>query len=278
MVRELTGRMLFYDTVGPTATGVATARASINSAYRVPAKARELVAILPGIQIEEPNAGDSILAVWDVAGDDYRFQPCEGLMPVGNGKLGAIDEMSTTPIEPWLIHAPLNGNEKLDIGVEPLSAMAVNGQAFATLVFSTVRTGKPTIYGKASREITGPTTAATITACTAITVENALRMLEIYGVAIIGTATVVVAEEFAGYFVMKCTGWKKKQSTRFFHEPMHAIDGATGVNQIQAIMRLPFDAKFKSKQATIQTEHINYDALSAAGILAHGARWIGAPG
>ena len=266
---------LFYDTVGPAVTGAAVARTAINATYRVPAKARELVGVRPFIQIEEPNEGDSILAVWDILGNDYRFQPCEGLFPVGNGKLGAIDEISTTPMETWLIHAPLNGTETLNIGVEPLSAMAVDGQAGMTMIYETARTGRPTIYGKFSREVATGTTVATITACTDIRVDNGVKMHELCGVATIGTATVVADEELAGYFTMRCTAWEPIQETRFFHEPMHAIEATTGVNKIQQIMRLPFDHRFKSKQATIQTEAYNFDALSAAGVYAHGVRWIG---
>jgi len=274
---------LIYRTVGPTATGVAVARTAIKSDFKVPAEARELIGVMVGIQIEQPNAGDSILAVWDIAGKDYRYQPCEGLAPVGNGKLGALDEMSTTPMEIWKIHAPLNGGEVLDIGIEPLSAMGVNGQAFMTLIFSTIRTGKPTIYGKASREIaTG--TAAALTDGTDIKIDDGLRMHEIWGVATIGTATVVVAEELLAEFIMRCTGWKGTQEQKFFAEPMHALDGTTGGNPIMAIMRLPFDAPLKGAtpregvQATIKTQAYNHDVLSAAGIYAHGIRWIGAPG
>jgi len=268
---------LIYRTAGPTATGVATARASIKSDFKVPAEARELIGVMVGIQIEQPNEGDSILAVWDIAGKDYRYQPCEGLAPVGNGKLSVIDEMSTTPMEIWKIHAPLNGNEVLDIGIEPLSAMGVNGQAFMTLIFSTVRTGKPVIYGKASREIaTG--TAVALTDGTDIGIDDGSRMHELWGVVTIGTATVVVAEELLAEFIMRCTGWKGVQEQKFFAEPMHAIDGTTGVNTVQAIMRLPFDRELKTNAVTIKTQAYNHDVLSAAGIYAHGVRWIGAPG
>ncbi len=266
---------LIYRTVGPTATGTATARAAINSAFKVPADARELIGVMPGIQIEEPNEGDSILAVWDIKGNDYRYQPCEGLAPVGNGKLSVIDEMSTTPMEMWFIHAPLDGNETLDIGIEPLSAMGVNGQAFMTLVFSTTRTGKKVIYGKASREVATGTTADTITAGTDIDIEDGSIMHELWGVATVGTGTVTVAEELLAEFTMRCTGWRGIQEQKFFAEPMHAIDGATGVNTIMAIMRLPVDSRLKTNAVTISTEIINKDVLNAAGVYAHGARWLG---
>lgn len=280
MVREQVTRMaLIYRTVGPTATGVATARASIKSDFKVPAEARELIGVFVGIQIEEPTPDESILAVWDIRGNDYRYQPCEGLAPVGNAKLGAVDELSTTPMEMWFIHAPLSGNEILDIGIEPLSAMATTGgQAFMTLVFSTVRTGKPVIYGKASREIATGTTADTITAGTDIGIDDGKEMYELWGVATIGTATVITAEELLAEFIMRCTGWKGVQEQKFFAEPMHAIDGAAGVNTIMAIMRLPVDSKLKTNAVTITTDIVNKDALSAAGVYAHGVRWIGALG
>jgi len=266
---------LFYGVVGPTATGTGVTRTAINSAYRVPAKARELVGVRPWIMSEIPTAAESTIAVWDVAGNDYRHQPCEGLFPVGSGNLGAIDEEQTTPMETWLIHAPLNGTEKLNIGVEPLSALANNGQCGMTLIFSTVRTGRPTIYGKFSREIATGTTAATITAGTNIRVDNGVRMHELCGVAVSGTGTVVAATELAGYFTVKCTGWTPIQGVKFFHAPLHAIEATTGTMKVQSIMRLPFDALFKSKQATIETEAYNYDALGNAGVYAHGVRWIG---
>jgi len=267
---------LFYDVVGPTALGAAaTARVAIDAAYRVPAKARELVGVRPWIMHEAPAADEALIAVWDILGNDYRYQPCEGLCPVGSGKIGTISCNKATPMETWKIHAPLNGNETLDLGIELLSALAGNGEGGFTMIFSTVRTGKPTIYGKASREVAGPTTAATITACTNLRVDNGVTMKEIWGVAVSGTATPTADEEFAGYFTVRCSGWDPIQETRFFHSPLHAPDGATSTAGAMSIMRLPFDPSFKSKQATIRTTHYNYDAYNAAGVLAHGVRWLG---
>ena len=56
---------------------------------------------------------------------------------------------------------------------------------------------------------------------------------------------------------------------------MHALDGATGGNPVMAIMRLPVDSKLKTNAVTITTEIINKDVLNAAGVYAHGVRWIG---
>ena len=268
--------VLFYDTVGPAALGAAaTARVAINSAYRVPSKARELVGVRPFIMHEAPATDEALIAVWDIQGNDYRYQPCEGLCPIGSGKLGTLGTNKATPMETWLIHAPLNGNETLNLGIEPLSALAANGQGGFTMIFSTVRSGKPVIYGKASREIAGPTAADTITECTTLRVDNGIMMKEIWGVACSGTATPTADEEFAGEFTMRCQAWEGPQETTFFHAPIHAPDGATSNAGVGCIMRLPFDAPFKSIQANILATHNNYDAFNAAGVLAHGIRWLG---
>jgi len=269
--------VLFYDTVGPAASGTAVARTAINATYRVPAKARELVGVMPFMQAEAPSTSDSILAVGDIYGNDYRYQPCEFLFPVGNGKLGALNELEATPMEVWLIHAPLNGNETLNVGVEPCSAIATdNGQAGVTMIYSTVRTGRPIIYGKFSREIAHATAAGTITAGTDIRVDNGIKMKELCGVVTHGAGLPAASEEQVGVFTMRSTGWTPIQETRFFHEPVHAAGtGATSAPKIMGIMRLPFDALFKSKQTTVHTELYNYDAMNAAGVFVHGIRWLG---
>lgn len=266
---------LFYDIVGPAATGVAVARAAINAAYRVPAKARELVGVRPFMQAEAPAANDSVLAVWDILGRDFRYQPCEGFMPVGSGKLGAIDEMPTTPMETWFTHIPLKGNETLNIGVEPLSAMAVNGQAGFTMIYSTKRTGRPTIYGLMSREIAAAAAAAAVTAMGGLAARNATKMLEMIGIASPGEEVVTADEELAGHFTLRCSGWDGVQEDRFFHEPLHAIEAGSGVKKVMGIMRLPIDRKFKGKGGTVVAEHTNFDAFDALGELAWGIRWIG---
>jgi len=267
---------LFYDTVGPGPTGAAAvARVAINAAYRVPAKARELVGIRPFMQSEQPAANESVFAVWDILGTDFRYQPCEGFMPVGSGKLGAIDEMPTTPMETWFTHIPLNGNETLNIGVEPLTPMAANGQAGFTMIYSTKRTGKPTIYGLCSREIAAAAAAAAITQMGGLAALNATRMHEICGIASPGAEVVTADEELAGWFTLRCSAWMRVQEQRFFHAPLHCIEAGSGTKKIMSIMRLPLDNLFKGKGGTVVAEHTNFDAFDALGELAWGIRWIG---
>jgi hypothetical protein len=267
---------IFYDIVGPAAGGTGTAKASVNSAYKVPDAARELVGLYSFAAAEAPSAADSILAVGTIEGNDMRYQPCEWLYPVASGKLGAIDQLDTTPMEFWEMHVPLKGSETLDITVEPCSAIATdNFEVGVTMVYSTVPLNKPVIYGKFSRETATGTTAATVTACTSLTLSNALKMVEVIGVMVSGTGTVVADEECAGYFTMSCTQWDPIQQIKFFHEPMHAIEATTGRTVVKSIARLPFDARFKSTQATIDVTAYNYDALSGAGVYVHGLRYLG---
>lgn len=266
---------LFYDIVGPAPSGVAVARAAINAAYRVPAKARELVGVRPFYMAEAPAADDSLLAVWDILGRDFRYQPCEGFMPHGGGMLGAISAIETTPMETWFTHIPLKGNETLDIGIEPLSAVAPDGQAGLTMIYSTKPTGKPTIYGLMSREIAAAAAAAAVTQMGGLAAGNAKMMHEIIGIASPGEEVVTADEELAGWFTARCSAWEGVQEDRFFHAPLHAIEAGSGVKRAMSIMRLPIDRKFKGKGGTVTAEHTNYDAFDALGELAWGIRWIG---
>jgi len=264
---------LFYDVVGPAVTGVAVARAAINAAYRVPAKARELIGVKPWIMAEAPAADDSLLAVWDILGTDFRYQPTEGFFPVGGGMLGALNAIETTPMETWKLHIPLNGNETLNIGVEPLSAVAPNGQCGMTMIYSTKRTGRDTIYGLMSREIAAAGGAGAVTAMGGLAALNATRMKEIIGIASPGNEVVTADEELAGWYTLRCSAWDGVQENRFFHAPLHAIEAASGVKKSMSIMRLPLDTPFKAKGGTVVAEHTGFDLFDALGELAWGIRW-----
>jgi len=153
-------------------------------------------------------------------------------------------------------------------------ANAADAQAFLTMVFSTKRSGKGHIFGKFSREIAGSTTAAYVANGTDITLSNAKKMYEIVAAAV--CAGVVTADnELASITTMKCSVWDPIQSTKFFNAPIHAIEATSGVATVKQIMRLPFDADFTSKQATIETTIEQYDALTVAPQYAHGIRYYG---
>jgi len=265
---------LFYDIVGPTAVGTGVARVAINDAYVVPSAARELIGVIPFITGEAPNPAESILCIGDIIGPDFKGQPCEWMFPVAAGKLGAIDQLETTPAEFWPIHAPVNGGEILNIGQEMCDANAADAEAFITMVYSTQRSGKRQIYGKFSREIAGSTTAAYVANGTNLTLSNAVQMYEIVAAAV--CAGIVTADqELAAYATMKCSVWDPIQSTQFFMEPIHAIEATTGVATVKSIQRLPFDARFTSRQATVETTLTQYDAMTVAPMYAHGIRYYG---
>lgn len=269
---------LFYDVVGPVATGaVAAVRVAVNAAYVVPSAARELVGVIPFIQAEAPAAGDSLLAIGDIIGPDFKNQPCEWLYPVGAGKLGALDEMPATPAEFWAIHAPMKGGEILNIGVEIIAALAGNGQAYVTMVFSTKPTGKKPIYGVFSAIVAGAAAgvAGQAIAGNNLTISNGVQMYELIA-ACVNNGVAVTLEEIASWCLMKCTVWDEIKSTQFFIAPVHAMVGATGNAVIKSLQRLPFDEKFTNPQATIETILYQWDVMAAvAPGFVHGFRYYG---
>lgn len=269
------GKGIFYDTVGPTATGAATtARVAIDAEYSVPSAARELAGVIPTMLAEVPAPAESILTIGDIIGADFKGIPCEFPFPVAAGKLGAIDQLETTPMEFWPIHAPLKGTEDLNFGQEQCDALAGNGQAGLTLVFLEKPSGFGQIYGKFSREISGSTTAAYVAEGTDIKISNALKMYEMVAIAVCG-GVVTTLQELAAKATMKCSVWDPIQTQEFFLAPIHAIEATTGVATVKQIMRMPLDAKFKTKNAVVETTIEQYDAMTVAPMYAHGVRWYG---
>ncbi len=275
ILKQLEGyNNLFYDVVGPTAVGTGVARVTIDSTYKVPSAARELIGVIPFIMGEAPAPAESILAIGDVGGVDFKGQPQEFLFPVAAGKLGAIDQLETTPAEFWAMHQPLKGTETLDFGQEMCDANAANAQAMLTLVFSTRPSGRRPIFGKFSREISGSTTAAYVANGTNLSINNGIRMYEVVAAAVYA-GVVTADEELASKATMKCTNWDPIQSCSFFMAPIHGIEATSGVGTVKSIQRLPFDARFKKPEATVETLLEQYDGLTNAPMYVHGIRWYG---
>ena len=270
------GKGLFYDVVGPAATGAAVARVAIDVDYVVPSAARELVGIIPGIQAEAPAAAESIIAVGDIIGPDFKQQPQEWLFPVAAGKLGAVDQLETTPMEFWPMHAPLKGGEVLNIGVTLQDALAGNGQAFLTMVYSTRPTGKRKIFGTFSDAVAGGAAAAAGAAYAGdnLTISNGIQMYELIAVTVFaGNPTTL--EELCSRALMKCGVWDEIKSTEFFIAPVHAMVGISGVATVKSIQRMPFDEKFLNPQATIETILYQDDVMTVAPLFVHGIRYYG---
>ncbi len=192
------------------------------------------------------------------------------------GKLGALDQLETTPMEFWAMHAPLKGGEVLDIGGEMCDANAGNAEVGITLVYTERPTGKRQIFGKFSREVAGGAGAGANYAVAGdnLTISNGEQMYEL--VATVGCAgNPTTVEELASYVQMKCSVWDPIKSTRFFLEPIHAMVGATGVATVKALTRMPFDARFTKEQATIETVFTQYDDFTVAPMFLHGIRYYG---
>lgn len=266
---------IFYDIVGPTAVAAGTGRSTISSTYKVPSAARELLGVYLQINNTAPGAAEPFSAVFDIIGTDFRYQPCELLFPIGHSTVGEVDCVLVTPSEFWQINAPLEGTETLNLGCQPSVTMAGGGFAAVTMVYSTVRTGLPVIYGKfpSTRFTATGTTAATSTALNAITVSNAVKMYEIIGVAVLVPKA---DEEVMTYMTLNCTQWSPIQTVKFMNEALQTSGGATTASPTK-LTRLPFDARFIATQATVESTGYNYSTITTAGVYILGIRYYGTP-
>jgi hypothetical protein len=263
---------IFYAKVGDAATGTGTARTSINSSFNVPSKAREWVGDWSFVTAEAPAPAESIIGVWDLTGTDFNHRPMEHPSQVGGAHLGNINGIATDAMAYWSKHIPLVGTESIDVGYEPCDAQAGNGQAGMIVAFDTVRSGRNTIYGLSTREKATGTAAGQVTADN-LDVKNALQNVEVF--AAVTGAAVTADEQTVGSIEMRSTAWDPIQSINFFMEPGHAIEATSGQSVTHGPIRLPYDAVYTSRSATVEATYNLETALTAAGQFIHGIRYIG---
>lgn len=146
------GGSVFYDrvpagTVNATAAGTGTSRTSISTSYSVPSGAAELLAVAPGLSTTADAAADVKMAMFDIQGASFKRSPEQFPGPVGSVVLSA-GAARFTPQEWWQVRAPVFPNDQYDWGVTPLVGNTHNMKAWYDVMYSTIATGLPTIYGQ----------------------------------------------------------------------------------------------------------------------------------
>jgi hypothetical protein len=180
----------WIESVGaPAALGTGTDEATLFSNYRVPSKARQIKKVMPIIHTTAPAAGESILAVLSIGGNDFDT-PYEILCPVGGSHLGTIGANNTEPPRWHEMNYKVNGNEKLDILGEALDAMAGNARIGMNIWYADYDPTLPTVKALCTREIAVATSGRTV--ATAISLQNVKKIFQIEAAI---TGGVVTADE-----------------------------------------------------------------------------------
>ena len=184
------------------AGGAAVARAVVEL-HVVPDKAKTLLGWRP---IETATAGavaESMLSVFDIQGVNYNFQPQEVMCGNVAGSMLATGTPIQAPSEYYDVFAPVAGGEIINVGVEPLDALAGNRRSAAEFTWTDVRLPLPPIRSLCSREIAIAIAAVGEVAGLAMPITEAHQLVEVGGCATESVNT--AAEELMVTLILRCT-------------------------------------------------------------------------
>jgi len=251
------------------AGGAAVARAVVEL-HVVPDKAKTLLGWRP---IETATAGavaESMLSVFDIQGVNYNFQPQEVMCGNTAGSMLATGTPIQAASEYYDVFAPVAGGEILNVGVEPLDALAGNRRSAAEFTWTDVRLPLPPIRSLCSREIAIAIAAVGEVAGLAMPITDAHQLIEVGGCATESVNT--AAEELMVTLILRCTALPLNE-IRCVLEPYAGTAVTPGSNAAYVTRRVQ-RMKFSQPSVTINSAFDVDIALAAAGQAAHYIRWI----
>ena len=264
---------VFYDRIRSSAGGTGTARTAVSTTYAIPDAARELIAWAPMCVPAAPSAAESIAAVFDIQGNNFKYGPVEAYAPVAGQHLTAIQGHTPTPQEWWEVRAPVSPQATYSWGIEPIDAQAGDSRAYIDLMYSTVRTGLPVIHGLATRETA--LDGAGDSAATTLNVTDAKELVEVAGIAT--GSTVTADEEIVADMTIRSDSLRPLQQFRFGLQPNTAIEATSGETHIDCISRNPTPGFYFSivNPAIAGTANLDVD-ITGAGQSSFLVRYLGA--
>lgn len=252
------------------AGGAAVARAAINAVFPVPDRAKTLLGWRP---IDVPAAlavAESTLAVFDIQGANFNYQPQEVLCGNTAGSILATGTAIQAPSEYYDVFAPVAGGEVINVGVEPLDALAVNRRSAAEFTWTDVRLPLPVIKSLCGREVAIAIGAVGEVPGVAMPITGAHELIEAGGCATESINTAL--EELMVEMILRCTVLPINE-IRFDFEP-YAGSQITPSSNIAYVTRRLQRMKFSQESVTITSAYDVDLALAAAGQAVHYIRWI----
>lgn len=251
------------------AAGGAALLRSVVELHVVPDKAKTLLGWRP-IHCPVLSAlGESTLAVFDIQGQNYNYQPQEVICGnVSGSALGATGAIMESQSEYYDVFAPVAGGEIINVGVEPCDAIAGNTRSGVEFTWTDVRLSLPVIRSLCSREIA--IAAAGEIAGLAMPITEAHQLIEVGGIATFGVAT--ATDEANVTLILRCTALPINE-IRVMLEPTGNIYATPGWQSAFVSRRIE-RMKFSQPSVTV-TAGIDLDIiLAAAGQAVHYIRWI----
>ena len=160
--------MAVYASSQTSSTDLSTsANTETSTTFQCPSGISELLFYKISILTKNDDPAVNGTAVCRIFGVDFNQQPQESIVPFSSTKIGAVGSSGVSYDPKWIpIFAPMTPNGTISLGVKSVDAIANGATAMWSFIWSTTRSGKPTIYRKVS-DLTG--TTSTTTAATTIT-------------------------------------------------------------------------------------------------------------
>lgn len=268
MIENL-GGSVFPSVTDMAAGGAALARAVVEM-HVVPDKARTLLGWRPIDHGMIAAVAESTLAVFDIQGQNYNFQPQEVLCGNVAGSLLATGSSLHACSEYYDVFAPVKGGEAINVGVEPLDALGAGRRSGVEFLWTDVRLPLPTIRSLCSREIAIAIAAVGEVPGLAMPITDAHQLIEVGGCATESVNT--AGEELNVTLILRCTAMPINE-LRYMFEPYGATDITPG-SSVAYVSRRIARQKFSQPSVTITSTFDVDIALAAAGQAAHYIRWI----
>jgi hypothetical protein len=208
------GGTVFYDKIRYTAVGAGTSRVSISTTYQVPQRAVEILAIRPSWKPTTNAAAVGDAAMFDIKGTSYAYQPTSILTTPIGANLGALTGGFQNAQNWWELHVPCAPGDTYDWGATPLVGTLAH-RAGVEIMYSTVRTGLPIIYGidAGVQTITAATAGDFTLPAAGLALPQANQLVEVSHV-ILPSGVQVAADSLAGDMTYSCTAMTPIQQFR----------------------------------------------------------------
>jgi hypothetical protein len=255
------------------AGGAAVARTEIENMY-VPDKAKTLLGWRPIDYATDQAVSESALAVFDISGGNYNFQPQEVICGnVANSILTDAAGMLHAASEYFDVFAPVSGGEQISIGIEPVDAIAGNRRSGAEFTWTDVKLPLPTIRSYCSREVAITAATAGIIAATTLTLSHAHKLVEIDAVATHALPT--IEEEMNITAIFRCNALPINE-IKIMLEPVGCLAdlGTDEGTALAYLSRRLQSLKFSQESATVYCDMDVDVAQTAAGQFVHCLRYI----
>ena len=249
------------DRVNATSLGTGTSKTLLGGGVlTLPDWAKNLVAVIPTVNIDVPTVGETVLAKLMLESDDFNVSPFEVLCSPLGACLGATVAPSVSKPEKYVVNCPIDGG-KLSVYGQALVANTAAPLMSCVVIVSDTPPNKPQTYAKMGAITNTGIVATTEVAGTLFSFSAADRITELIGS--FAPDTVAAADAFMGHIRFSSTEFAKVTPCKLELNPVPGGLSTIFPANIDGVSRQPVDIPVTPGQVNIQ-DYLYMDLAPAA--------------